>query len=79
MRIGYLRSFLILGVVGTSFLFAASGVGASESDYSPSRENLEARQWFQDAKFGLFVHWRVYSVLADGEWVMQIKQIPAAT
>ena len=35
-------------------------------------------EWFQDARFGLFVHWGVYSVLGDGEWVMQNKKIPIA-
>jgi alpha-L-fucosidase len=48
-------------------------------NYQPSRENLEARKWFQDARFGLFVHWGVYSVLGDGEWVMQNKQMTKAT
>lgn len=38
--------------------------------------NLAARQWFQDAKFGLFIHWGVYSLLQDGEWVMQNRKIP---
>ena len=43
--------------------------------YSPSPENLEARTWFQDARFGLFVHWGVYSILGDGEWVMNNQNI----
>ena len=43
--------------------------------YSPAPENLKARDWFQDAKFGLFVHWGVYSVLGDGEWVMNDQKI----
>src|SRR5688572_6673139 len=42
----------------------------------PSAENLKNREWFQDAKFGLFIHWGVYSVLGDGEWVMNQQQIP---
>ena len=42
----------------------------ANAQYKPSKENLEARKWFQDAKFGLFIHWGVYSVLGDGEWVM---------
>jgi alpha-L-fucosidase len=54
----------------------------SQTDYVPSASNLEAREWFQDAKFGLFVHWGVYSVLGGGgdlgiaEWIMERKQIP---
>src|SRR5688500_6210543 len=44
--------------------------------YQPTPENLKNREWFQDAKFGLFIHWGVYSVLGDGEWVMNQQQIP---
>ena len=43
--------------------------------YKPSAENLAAREWFQDAKFGLFIHWGVYSVLEDGEWVMNNRKM----
>jgi alpha-L-fucosidase len=51
----------------------------AQQKYQPAPENLKNREWFENAKFGLFIHWGVYSVLADGEWVMNTKQIPAAT
>lgn len=45
-------------------------------------------QWFKDAKFGLFIHWGLYSQLAgewngkryygSGEWIMHQAKIPAA-
>lgn len=54
-------------------------VTAQEKKYEPTPENLKNREWFQDAKFGLFVHWGVYSVLGDGEWVMNNQQIPIKT
>ena len=38
--------------------------------YQPTEANLAAREWFQNAKFGMFIHWGVYSVLGKGEWVM---------
>jgi len=44
--------------------------------YSPAQANLEYRERFRDMKFGLFIHWGVYSVLGDGEWVMYHKKIP---
>lgn len=47
----------------------------AQKNYHPTAENLEARQWFQDAKFGLFIHWGVYSILGDGEWVMNNENI----
>ncbi|MBX2901089.1 MAG: alpha-L-fucosidase [Cyclobacteriaceae bacterium] len=52
---------------------------AQEKKYTPTPENLKNREWFQNARFGLFIHWGVYSVLADGEWVMNTKQIPVKT
>src|SRR5205085_10728064 len=53
--------------------FAALG---SAQTYKPSEANLKAREWFQDSKFGLFVHWGVYSVLGEGEWVMNNAKMP---
>src|SRR5438045_3084968 len=50
-----------------------------QAQYKPTPENLKNREWFQDAKFGLFIHWGVYSVLGDGEWVMNVQQIPIKT
>ena len=60
--------------------FFISFYGASgQQKYQPAPENMKSREWFQDARFGLFIHWGVYSVLGDGEWVMNQQQIPAAT
>jgi alpha-L-fucosidase len=45
---------------------------ASAGPYSPDWESLrhyEIPDWFKDAKFGIFIHWGVYSVPAFGsEW-----------
>jgi len=49
---------------------------ASPAQYTSGPQNLEARRWFQDARFGLFIHWGVYSVLGDGEWVLNNRKIP---
>jgi alpha-L-fucosidase len=51
---------------------------ALAQNYQPSESNLKARQWFQDAKFGLFIHWGVYSVPGRGEWVMENEKIPVS-
>lgn len=49
---------------------ASTQLRAADPPYQPAPANLKAREWFQDAKFGMFIHWGVYSVLAKGEWVM---------
>lgn len=49
-----------------------------EAPYTPTPENLAARKWFQDARFGVFIHWGTYSVLGRGEWVMNIEKMTVA-
>lgn len=42
---------------------------AGAQNYSPVWESLDKRpvpQWFEDSKFGIFIHWGVYSVPAWG-------------
>ena len=34
--------------------------------------------WFREARFGMFIHWGLYSLLGRGEWVMNREQIPGA-
>ncbi|MGI8783500.1 MAG: alpha-L-fucosidase [Acidobacteriota bacterium] len=70
-----LRRRLLIAVVCLAALLAAT---LGQSSYQPAAANLEARRWFEDARFGLFVHWGVYSVLGDGEWVLNNRRISLA-
>lgn len=36
-------------------------------------------EWWRQARFGMFIHWGVYSILGRGEWVQWNEQIPVAT
>jgi alpha-L-fucosidase len=63
---------LLSAIIAIAWLSTLS----AQSGYKPSPANLAAREWFQDARFGMFVHWGVYSVLGDGEWVMNNRRIP---
>lgn len=60
--------FLLIFAVTTS-----SSVKAQ--NYVPSAQNLEARKWFDSARFGMFIHWGLSSVLGHGEWVMNNRNI----
>ena len=33
-------------------------------------------EWFQDARFGMFIHWGLYAIIGHGEWVMNRERIP---
>ena len=57
--------------MGISSLCAqADGTG-----YTPAPENLQARKEFQDGKFGIFLHWGIYSMFGQGEWYMNTDNI----
>lgn len=58
-----------------SLLCIAMSLACTAQSYQPTKENLEARRQFQDAKFGIFIHWGVYSMLGNGEWVMHNRKI----
>jgi len=34
-------------------------------------------EWFSQARFGMFIHWGIYSIPARGEWVRLVERIPA--
>lgn len=39
------------------------------------RLDEEKMKWFRDTKFGMFIHWGLYSMLGKGEWVMFNEQL----
>ena len=82
------RTFL-----GTLSSVAAAGIarGAEDGATSPVPSYLQnqaslyakdphaaALEWFKEARFGLFMHYGLYSILGRGEWVMYREAIPVA-
>ena len=57
---------------GPRLLCASAGSRAARR----RRCQRPGQRWFEDAKFGLFIHWGVYSLLGKGEWVMEQRQAP---
>ena len=70
------RSLFAIVLFTSSNLVFAQDFVQPVPDYTPSAQNIDERSKFQNMKFGLFIHWGIYSVLADGEWVMRVKSIP---
>ncbi|MFB9843062.1 alpha-L-fucosidase [Mucilaginibacter ginsenosidivorans] len=65
-----------LGLVATITAKAQNEALGMLKSYTPTQENLESRKEFQDMKFGMFIHWGIYSELGAGEWVMHERKIP---
>ena len=63
-----IRLLLLLLMCGLMFSVKAQ-------TYQPTAENLKARQEFRDKKFGIFLHWGLYAMLATGEWTMTNKNL----
>lgn len=57
-------------------LAAPAAPAAAQEGYTPTPENLASRAWFRQARFGLFIHFGVYSQLGAGEWVLKNRNIP---
>ncbi len=77
------RHFLKTAAVTGGAMMAPQWLGAAQSEtiqipsYLKGYENLyqtdpraAAIKWFREAKFGLFIHYGLYSLLGKGEWVM---------
>ncbi|MCF0172133.1 MAG: alpha-L-fucosidase [Bacteroidales bacterium] len=41
--------------------------------YRPTEQIVQRQAEFQDMKFGIFMHFGIYSMLGSGEWVLQTK------
>lgn len=52
-----------------ALLFSLSAA-ADTAPYTPTPEILKARKEFADAGFGIFIHWGIYSMFAQGEWYL---------
>ena len=45
--------------------------------YQFDRESYEKRvEWFRKARFGMFIHWGLYSIPGRGEWVRSDEEMP---
>ena len=72
--------FCLVAILATASM-AQNGDGSAAS-----KQNDPKMQWWKDAKFGMFIHWGIYSVPAGkwgevttyGEWIMHQAKIPRA-
>ena len=40
------------------------------------RDRIRRMRWWHEARFGMFIHWGLYSILGRHEWVMNRERIP---
>ena len=59
----------------TTIALALIALTAMAQGYVPTQENLAEREDFRNAKLGIFLHWGIYSMFAQGEWYMHNANI----
>ena len=64
---------LSMAVMAVAASFSGREIYAA--DYTPAPENLASREAFREDRFGIFIHWGVYSMLATGEWTMTNRDL----
>jgi alpha-L-fucosidase len=84
------RFLACFSAIALSVVFGVSAFAADAAGSAPAKETKQQRDarmaWFRDAKFGLFIHWGVYSVPAGewqgkktyGEWFLEETKMPVS-
>jgi len=65
-----------LAWMGAAGIALGSSAPAAAATSEADRERR--MQWWHQAKFGMFIHWGLYSVLGRHEWAMENEGIPVA-
>ena len=80
------RSLLGMTSAGAALTAAASVAAQQTTTHAPSTDPTTStvadrdrrEQWWHQARFGMFVHFGLYSVLGRHEWAMEQEGIPVA-
>lgn len=56
----------------------ASAAGPLTAGGDDTADQTRRLKWWREAKFGMFIHWGLYSIPARHEWVMEMEGIPVS-
>ena len=60
----------LLSIAALSLLAAAATSASAQEDYQPSPEIVQSQEQFRENRFGIFIHWGIYSMYGQGEWAL---------
>ena len=63
------------GLAATAPFALAQEANASKpaAQAGPPPDHERRMRWWHEAKFGMFIHWGLYSVIGRHEWAMESK------
>ena len=71
-----MRKIIVIVIVG--LLLCSSAYPQNSLWNETEAEKSERLQWWTDARFGMFIHWGLYSQLARHEWIKKNERISDA-
>jgi alpha-L-fucosidase len=69
------RDYLQIVGAGAALAGGVQNASAAPSDQADRERRMK---WWHEARFGMFIHWGLYSTLQRHEWVMENEGIPVA-
>ena len=60
----------LLSIAALSLLAAAASPASAQENYRSSPEIVAAQEQFRENRFGIFIHWGIYSMYGQGEWAL---------
>ena len=67
---------VLISLLALVSLLSSCSENSASTDGGSTIDPSNKLEWFQEAKFGLFVHWGLYAIPASGEWVQYHRSIP---
>ena len=74
--LGYFSGFRGRLCLAFLFLFSAQLLSAQWAPLVTDADAAQRITWWREARFGMFLHWGVYSIPGHGEWAQWFEQIP---
>jgi alpha-L-fucosidase len=61
---------------GAAPLLASAQTKDAVDNATPGDSRERRMEWWHEAKFGMFIHWGLYSVIGQHEWAMEMEGVP---
>jgi alpha-L-fucosidase len=78
-QMGYAGALATTSAHSNAFAVSAAAGTPQANKPEPGDATREQRmKWWHEAKFGMFIHWGLYSVIGQQEWAIEHQGIPLA-
>src|SRR5215469_16293939 len=75
-RRSFMKYLAAAGVAASAKAAAQDGGEKPRDSTAQAATRAQRLAWWRDAKFGMFIHWGLYSVIGHQEWVLESEGIP---